>query len=165
MCRHIFSLFSLFWLLDQDLLPCGFFGKPSNVDIPNYYQIICVNKMFKSIYNLYVNNYLRINHSSCDLQMLEPMTILQSKGLTQTFFFFLVFCFFRAPPTAYGGCQARGHIEGVAAGLHHSYIDAGPKPRLQPTPQLMAMPDPQPTERGQGLNLNPLRDKVEFLTG
>ena len=31
----------------------------------------------------------------------------------------------------------------IAAGLHHSNIRS--ETRLQPTPQLMAMPDPQPT--------------------
>ena len=29
------------------------------------------------------------------------------------------------------------------------------EPCVRPTPQLRAMPDPQPTERGQGLNLHP----------
>ena len=29
---------------------------------------------------------------------------------------------------------------------------AGSEPRLRPTPQLMATPDPQPTEQGQGSN-------------
>ena len=32
---------------------------------------------------------------------------------------------------------------------------AAPEPRLQPTPQLMAVLDPQPTEQGQGLNPKP----------
>ena len=43
----------------------------------------------------------------------------------------------------------------VAAGLCHSYSNAGSKLCLQPTPQLMATPDPQPTEWGQGSNLHP----------
>ena len=43
----------------------------------------------------------------------------------------------------------------VAAGLHHSRSNARSKPRLWPTPQLMAMPDP--------LNpLNKARDWPEF---
>ena len=45
-----------------------------------------------------------------------------------------------AAPAAYGGSQARGLIGAVAAGLHHS--NAGSEPRLQPTPQLTATPDP-----------------------
>ena len=43
---------------------------------------------------------------------------------------------------AYGGAQARGRIGAVAADLRQSHSKAGFEPRLQPTPQLMAMPDP-----------------------
>ena len=59
----------------------------------------------------------------------------QSKGL-------FVFCLFRAVPSAYGGSQARGRIEAVAAGPHHSHSNMGSKLHLQPTPQLTATPDP-----------------------
>ena len=38
--------------------------------------------------------------------------------------------------------QARGGIGATAAGLHHSHSNKGFKLRLQPIPQLMAMPDP-----------------------
>ena len=65
------------------------------------------------------------------------------------------FCLFRAAPAAYGGSQAKGQIGATAAGLHHSHSNAGSEQCLQPTPQLTAMPDPQPTERGQGLSLYP----------
>ena len=68
-----------------------------------------------------------------------------------SFFFF----FFRAAPSAYGGSQARGWIGDVAAGLRHGYSNARSELHLCPTPQLTAMPDPQSTERGQGLNLQP----------
>ena len=59
-------------------------------------------------------------------------------------FCFVLFCFglFRAAPTAYGGSQARALIGAVAANLHHSYSNSGSKPRLRPTPQVTAMPDP-----------------------
>ena len=61
-------------------------------------------------------------------------------------FFFLSFdfFFFRAAPTAYGGPQARGQIQAVAAGLHHSHSHShmGSEPSLPPTPQLTATPDP-----------------------
>ena len=70
-------------------------------------------------------------------------------------FNFFDICLFRATPAAHGGSQARGLIRAIAAGLHHSHSNARSKPRLQPTPQLMATPDPQPTERGQGLNSHP----------
>ena len=44
---------------------------------------------------------------------------------------------------AYESAQARGRMGATAASLHHM---ANP----QPTPQLMATPDPYPTEQGQG---------------
>ena len=50
--------------------------------------------------------------------------------------------FFRAAPMAYGGSQTRGQVETVAAGLCHSHSNVGSKPCLQPTPQILAMPDP-----------------------
>ena len=56
------------------------------------------------------------------------------------FFFFGLFAFSRAAPVAYGGSQARGPIGAVAPSLHHSNV--GSEPRLQPTPQLMTLPDP-----------------------
>ena len=56
--------------------------------------------------------------------------------------YFLFFCLFRAVPMAYGGSQTRGLIGAVATGLCHSHSNAGSDPRLQPTPQLMTMPDP-----------------------
>ena len=54
---------------------------------------------------------------------------------------------------AYGGSRARGLIGATADGLCHSHSNAGSEPRLRPTPQLMATPDPSPTVRGQGSNL------------
>ena len=66
-------------------------------------------------------------------------------------FLFFVFGLFRTAPTAYGSSQPRGQIGAVAQSTaHHS--SAGSKLYLQPTPQLMATPGHQPTERGQGLN-------------
>ena len=59
--------------------------------------------------------------------------------------FYLFFCLFAiswATLVAYGGSQARGLIGAVAAGPHQSHSNAGSEPHLQPTPQLMAMPDP-----------------------
>ena len=58
------------------------------------------------------------------------------------FFFFCLFASSRATPEAYGGSQARDVIGAVAAGLRQSHSNLGSKPRLQPTPQLTAMPDP-----------------------
>ena len=57
-------------------------------------------------------------------------------------FLFFFFFLFRATPVAYGGSQARGPIEAVAASLRHSHSNARSEPHLLPTPQLVAAPDP-----------------------
>ena len=62
---------------------------------------------------------------------------------------------FMATSMAYGRSQARGRVRAAAASQHHSHSNAGSEPCLWPTPQLMAVPDPQPTERGQGSNPQP----------
>ena len=54
---------------------------------------------------------------------------------------------------AYGGSQARGLIAAAASSLHHSHSNMGSETHLRPTPQ--AMPDPEPTGRGQASNLHP----------
>ena len=38
--------------------------------------------------------------------------------------FFVLFCLFRAAPTAYGSSQARGQIRAIVAGLCHSHSNA-----------------------------------------
>ena len=63
--------------------------------------------------------------------------------------------FWGGTPAAYGGSQARGQITAVAASLHHSHSNTISDQHLQPTPQLRATPEPQPTEQGQGSNLHP----------
>ena len=60
----------------------------------------------------------------------------------EVFNFFCLFAFSRAAPAAYGGSQARGVIGAVAASLRQSHSSMGSEPRLQPTPQLKATPDP-----------------------
>ena len=60
-------------------------------------------------------------------------------GLTECLLFF---AFSRAAPAAYGGSQARGLIGAVATGLRQSHSNTGSEPRLRPTPQLTATPDP-----------------------
>ena len=66
--------------------------------------------------------------------------------ITTIFYLFIIylsfFAFSRATPAAYGGSQARGLIEAVATGLHQSHSNSGSEPRLRPTPQLTATPDP-----------------------
>ena len=57
-------------------------------------------------------------------------------------FFFFVFCPLMAAPAAHGDSQARGLIGAIAAGLYYSQSNARLEPRLRPTPQFMATPDP-----------------------
>ena len=58
------------------------------------------------------------------------------------FFFFCLFAFSGAAPSAYGGSQARGLIRAVAASLCRSHSNVGSQPPLRPTPQLTATLDP-----------------------
>ena len=67
---------------------------------------------------------------------------LRSLVLSNFFFFFGLFVFSRAAPMAHGSSQARGLFGAVAIGLCHSHSNAGSELHLQPTPQLMATPDP-----------------------
>jgi len=67
--------------------------------------------------------------------------MLSSKKILSLLIIYL-FVFSRDVPVAYGGSQARGLIRAVVVGLSHSHSNAGSEPHLQPTPQLMAMPDP-----------------------
>ena len=74
-------------------------------------------------------------------------TMLQKKaGVKQEinffFFFFGLFCLFRATTAAQVGTQVRGPISAIAAGLRQSHSKARSKPHLRPTPQLMATSDP-----------------------
>ena len=78
-------------------------------------------------------------------------------------FFFFVFLG-PHPQHLVGDSQARGPIRAVAAGLHHSHSNMGSEPCLKPTPQLLATPDPQPTEQGQGSNPQPYGSQSESLT-
>ena len=67
------------------------------------------------------------------------------------FFFWLL----RATAVAYGSSQARHQIRATPAGDSRSHSNAGSELCLQPTPQLMTALDPQPAERGKGLNPHP----------
>ena len=71
--------------------------------------------------------------------------------------FFIFWSFFAiswAAPAAYGGSQARGWIGAVATGLRQRHSNAGSEPRLQPTPQLTAMPDVNPLSKGRDRTRN-----------
>ena len=79
------------------------------------------------------------------------------------FFGLFVLLFFRAAPVAYGYFQARGRIRAAAAS-YPNHSNAGSELCLRPTPQLMAMLDPQPTKQGQGSNPHPQGPLVGFIT-
>ena len=55
---------------------------------------------------------------------------------------FVVVVVFRATPIPYGSSEAKGRIRATAVSLCHSHSNSGSEPRLRPTPQLMATPDP-----------------------
>ena len=76
--------------------------------------------------------------------------------LTSKVFSFLITAAF----AAYGRSRARSHIRAAATGLCYSHCNTWSKRHLWPTPQLAAMPDPRPTEWGQGWNPHPHRDSV-----
>ena len=81
------------------------------------------------------------NRSPQHILLALPAEDLQDLDPILSFFSFLFFfCLFRAAGAAHGGSQARGSSQSCCC---------------RPTPQLMAMPDPPPTERGQGSNLQP----------
>ena len=72
------------------------------------------------------------------MQGVDPESLRAWPGF---WFFFGLFAISWAASVAYGGSQARGLIRATAAGLPHSHSNARSEPHLQPTPQLMAMPD------------------------
>ena len=73
------------------------------------------------------------------------------------FFFQFVCLFFRAAPTVYGSSQASDRMGATAASLHHCHSNTRSKVHLGTTPKLASTLDSQPTEWGQGSNLNPHR--------
>ena len=85
---------------------------------------------------------------------------IRSVGMS-SFYLFIYFLSFRATPTAHGGSQVRGPTGAVASLLRQSHSNTKSKPHLQ---QLVAMPDPYPTERGQGSNPRPHRCSSGLLT-
>ena len=68
------------------------------------------------------------------------------------YWFFWSFLLLRDAPEVYGGSQTRGLIRARATILQNSHSSTRSELRLGPTPQLMTMPDPQPTGQGQGLD-------------
>ena len=58
--------------------------------------------------------------------------LLQSFFLPLSFiaYYLFIYLLFRAAPAVYGGSQARGRIDAVAAGLRQSHSNTGSEPRL-----------------------------------
>ena len=74
------------------------------------------------------------------IHSLDEHCLIELSKMLEMFFF--LFHLFRATPVAYGGSQAGGLIGATAAVRHHSNSNKGSEPPLQPTPQLVATPDP-----------------------
>ena len=78
------------------------------------------------------------------------------QGTEEEVFCFCFFCFcFLGPHPQHTEVPRLGVESAAVAGSHHSHSNTGSDPHLQPTPQLMATPDPRHTEQGQGLNPQP----------
>ena len=72
----------------------------------------------------------------------DDQEFFNSAYLIEVFCFVLFFfSISRAASVAHVGSQARGLIGTIAAGLYHSHSNTGSELRLQPIPQLTAMPD------------------------
>ena len=99
-------------------------------------QVVTVSVAFAEL------SFLRSCHEQQQLQNLTHPEFLQCFAYTWFFGMCFFWSFFRAAPAAYGGSQARGPVRAVAASLRQGRSNAGSKPRLRPTPQLTAMPDP-----------------------
>ena len=76
-------------------------------------------------------------------------------SLEEFVLFYFILSFLGLLPMEYNGSQARGWIGAVDTSVHQSHSNMGSELHLQPTSQLMATPDPQPTEQGQGSNPQP----------
>ena len=78
---------------------------------------------------------------------------------------FILFCFvLMAAPVAYGHSRVRGQNGDAAIGHSHSHSNIRYELHLWLTPQLVATPDPYPTEPTQGSNHHPERENVVSLT-
>ena len=87
-------------------------------------------------------SFLRIDVQ--EVGLLDHVVVLVSVLLSLVVVVF--FSFLRAIPAGYRSSQARGQILAAAAVLCYSPSNARSEPHLQPTLQLMATPDPSPTE-------------------
>ena len=122
---------------------------------PNYFYILSLFNLLLTTSLLSQGTLLSLMHGSCALKYVficfRGMGVGSLKSLSLFFFFLLL----RAAPVAYGSSQARDRIRTLTASLCQSHNNPSAKIHLPPTPQIMATPDPQPTEWGQGSNSRP----------
>ena len=127
--------------------------------LPLYFQVSFLSLGCLKKRVCLTNTAVQLDEQHSNNVNLDTFSASPCNPLQNLFFLLLLlllfFVFFRAAPLAYGGSEARGPIRAVPTGLRHNHSTARSKPLLRPTPQLTAMPDPQPTERGQGSNPQP----------
>ena len=100
----------------------------------------CPSVITINIFWLLLNSKAHITQNILIFVSLKIVHMYYSSVLIVVWYLFIYL--FRAAPVAYGGSQARGQIRSLAAGLRHSHSNSVSGPRLRPTPQLTATPDP-----------------------
>ena len=90
---------------------------------------------------IYIYTYIHI-HTEREICKTNQIKEVEKERTWRKKIFIGLFAFSRAAPIAHGGFQTRGLIGAVTAGLHQSHSNSGSKPRLRPTPQLIATLDP-----------------------
>ena len=135
--KHTKTVFSLVSIMKNKDFPKLSFHIPLN------YGFTTEEKENQKARPVFVCIYFNLQRQEQPNKHLERTLFLRCPDiLSINHFFFLAFLLFRAAPAAYGGSQACGRIRAAAAGLRHSHSNIRSELRLQPTPQLMAMPDP-----------------------
>ena len=103
-------------------------------------------------------NSMFVSHYFCKANYSKDTFASLQASLTDglgNYFIFLFFCLsvFLGPHPQHA--EVPRPIRAAAPRLHHSHSHARSQPRPRPTPQLTAMPDRQPTKRGQRSNPQP----------
>ena len=94
-----------------------------------------------------------------------PMCSLSTHLVFKIIYLFVYLFFFLQMHLWLMEVPSRGaKLELQLPALHNSHSNAGSQPHLPPAPQLMATPDPEPTEKGQGSNPHAQGHYVRFLT-
>ena len=80
--------------------------------------------------------------SENEFEDIKEYCIKIKENLNKFLTIYIYIYIYKAALMVYGSYQTIGRIRAVVAGLCHSHSNARYKPRLQPTSQLMATPDP-----------------------